>query len=418
MLGRYCITIDDRRHPCANGRSRSMPGKFWLFVHGVITFGLISVSARCDGDTCLSCVDDYDDSSRCMWQSLLSKCTKVKGIKHSLPESDNTVYYPDRCPVEWPATPSFLPDWMSNMLPVIGQLTLLDLSLPGTHDTLTYDLSLQTSDGGVDGHDVFAELMHNYTSVVPDGIEDFIRQQAQTQGMDITYQLNNGIRFIDYRMMLEYGDEDPQWYSLHFLQSNKMSNDYFQEIRNWLDEHREEVVVLWISKHGSACQTGEDQYPNTSIEEKQAYWIQIEEIFEGLLPDFSSGFRINETSMEDMIKLNARVIIYATDYIEFTNSSIHALDGCDVDNNLGPSVDNEQEAIEWEREQFSNANERKAQDKIQQKFYLMSMATSVPAEQVIYAAKLKWGKHNVEDDVQKCAAAFNITGMVSKTWLP
>jgi hypothetical protein len=41
----------------------------------------------------------------------------------------------------------------------------LDLSLPGTHDSLTDDLSLVVSDGGIDDLLVLAELMHDYEKV-------------------------------------------------------------------------------------------------------------------------------------------------------------------------------------------------------------------------------------------------------------
>ena len=35
----------------------------------------------------------------------------------------------------------FMESWMQALFPVIGNATILDLSMPGTHDTLTYDLS-------------------------------------------------------------------------------------------------------------------------------------------------------------------------------------------------------------------------------------------------------------------------------------
>ena len=86
---------------------------------------------------------------------------------------------------------------MGYLKKMIDSLTLLDLSLPGTHDTLTHDLSLQTSDAGIDDLEKLAELLHNYTLLVPNGIEDYIRQQAQTQAINIVDQLNNGVRFLD-----------------------------------------------------------------------------------------------------------------------------------------------------------------------------------------------------------------------------
>ena len=48
---------------------------------------------------------------------------------------------------------------------------------------------------------MFASLMHNYSHVVPGGIEDFIRQQAITQKLNVTQQLDAGVRFFDFRVM-------------------------------------------------------------------------------------------------------------------------------------------------------------------------------------------------------------------------
>ena len=114
--------------------------------------------------------------------------------------------------------------------------------------------------------------------------------------MNITAQLDNGVRFIDFRMMYEYSDPVSDWYSIHFLQSNNLAIEYFKEIRLWMDMHPEEIVVLWLSKHGSTCATGENQYPETSIAEKQAFWSEIESVFEGLLPDYNK-VKLNETSI-------------------------------------------------------------------------------------------------------------------------
>ena len=78
--------------------------------------------------------------------------------------------------------------------------TLLDLALAGTHDSLTYDLSLEVSDGGIDNHDELAQILHNHDKIVPNAGADFLRQQAQTQALTVTEQLDNGIRFLDLRI--------------------------------------------------------------------------------------------------------------------------------------------------------------------------------------------------------------------------
>ena len=86
-----------------------------------------------------------------------------------------------------------------------------------------------------------------------------MRSGAQCQDLTITQQLDAGIRFLDLRMMLEYSDEPPVWYSLHMMQSAAPSLQYFREIRAWMDAHPSEVVVMWLSKHGNTCATGQDQ---------------------------------------------------------------------------------------------------------------------------------------------------------------
>lgn len=296
---------------------------------------------------------------------------------------------------------------------LIGEMTLLDLTLPGTHDTLTYNLSTTVSDGGADDMLKLAEVLHEYADVVPEGIEDYIRQQSQTQAIDITSQLNNGIRFIDFRMMYEYSDPVPEWYSLHFMQSRDTALTYFKAIRKWLDAHPKEVVVLWLSKHGSECAVGEDQYPKTPIDVKQEFWQQITNVFDGLLVDFTLT-QLNSTSINTMLSREHRVAIYASDYAELTNYSPYALDGCLVDNHLGPDVTDEPAALEWERSIFSSAEATKTANKPMQKFYLVSLSTGVPAEQMVLAAKIRFRPYN-ETDVANCAAAFNIPGM---NWCP
>lgn len=184
---------------------------------------------------------------------------------------------------------------MGSLNAVLGNLTVLDLSLPGTHDSLTYDLSTTVSDGGIDDYPELSKvrrrriltLLRHHThhlltlaappsqilnlfsgsvDIIPGQIEDFIRQQARTQGLTITQQLDNGVRFIDFRQMKE-GEGD--WYSLHCLESNNLSLTYLKEIKEWLQLHPQEVVVAWITKHGNGGATGDDAYPGVKAEDKQ-----------------------------------------------------------------------------------------------------------------------------------------------------
>ena len=348
--------------------------------------------------------------------------------KSSVVQFEENIAFDDKCPVNSNISTesiNFLSNWIGNLVDsgILNHTSLLDLTLPGTHDSLSYDLDLVISDSGADDYLLFDEITHDLSKVEPKSILDFIRQQAQTQALDIVAQLNNGIRFIDFRIMFEYSsvsNNKKDWYSVHFLQTIKKASSYFEEIKKWLDEHPQEVVVLWISRHGSTSATGDSQYPNVPISVKQQFWQNIESIFKPLLVDFRHT-KINETSVAEMINKNERCVIYATDYEEFTNHSYFALDGALVDNQLGPSLkDGEMKSLQWETTFFQEVDEIRKKDKLQQSLLLLSMASDVPSTQVETLLDIKYGRYLhplqpydqwLDSRLSKCANAFLIPNM-------
>jgi hypothetical protein len=124
-------------------------------------------SSVCESDEktvdCVTCTIDVRD--HCAWcgASCHARSLKACGTSSTL--------YPDTCPIIWPEAPTLLSSWFSELKPVIGDLSLMDIALPGTHDTLSYDLSLTTSLAGIDSLPGLAAFLHNYTQIIPDGIE-------------------------------------------------------------------------------------------------------------------------------------------------------------------------------------------------------------------------------------------------------
>lgn len=242
--------------------------------------------------------------------------------------------------------------------------------------------------------------------------------------MTITEQLDAGIRFLDVRTMLQYSDSPPVWYSLHMVESEGTSVQYFREIREWMDAHPSEIVVMWVSKHGNNCATGDDQYPFVTVAQKRDYWAEILQIFDGLAVDFSVT-KLNETSINTMLERNHRAVFYVADYVEMTgyaedmaggaeSSSYFALDSCLIDNQLGnpdgPS------SVDWQRSLYGEANARKTADKAEQRLYLVSLAGGMD---YVDASLLKFSPFDELVDVpkvtQKCAATFDTPGMA---WCP
>jgi hypothetical protein len=175
--------------------------------------------------------------------------------------------------------------------------------------------------------------------------------------------------------------------------------------------------VLWISKHGSACATGTDAYPGVSPAAKQAFWGDVTALLGPLLID-TTVHGLNTTRVEDLVLANARVAVYASDYEEFTGGAQaplgrFALDGCLVDNNLGPAMNDEAGAQQWELSQFKSADVTKATDKATSSFYLMSMAIGVPTSQVLTAARERWGPREAVSSTSLARAVARCTADLS-----
>ena len=278
----------------------------------------------------------HNHKPKCVWNLSNASCSSASS--NTTENNTSTARFECECPYgpdPYPdVPPDLLPDWIGtlfynnhSMCRTFSTSTrIVDWSWPGTHDSLSYDLSLIVSDDGIDQMEWLADLFHNSKISFEHGeLQDFIRVQAKTQQLTITQQLDNGIRFLDLRMMYEEGQKE--WYSLHCLQSNQPIATYWQHIRDWLDAHPHELVILWLSRHGNPYATGEDQYPQVPRTAKQAIWDTYRNIMDGLLVNTTTfPHPLNETTISDLIHANMRVVTLVSDYEEFTGSSPLALD--------------------------------------------------------------------------------------------
>uniref|UniRef100_A0A0G4FDC4 Phosphatidylinositol-specific phospholipase C X domain-containing protein n=1 Tax=Chromera velia CCMP2878 TaxID=1169474 RepID=A0A0G4FDC4_9ALVE len=200
-----------------------------------------------------------------------------------------------------------------------------DISVPITHDTLTYDLSTRVSRGGWDNHPRLSAFLHALpTWLTPGG---WIRDEAITHGLNVTEQLNAGVRWLDFRLMKNGPDASKDSYTLHFVQGNTRVGEYFSAIRSWVDAHPGEVVLIYTSRHGGVCERGEDAFPGVKDEEKRALWGEMKKSFEGVSFDASKS-RLNETSLNSMVSSNQRVIFAIGSWEEFTGGDRMAIDAC------------------------------------------------------------------------------------------
>ena len=323
---------------------------------------------------------------------------------------DEYVKYESTCPLQPPYPtdpPYFLGDWMSNLMAIssFAEAPLSSITLPGTHDSLSYDLSLTVSADGIDDQERISEWLRKLSLIHPNEIEEFMRLQAVTQKLDIVQQLDNGIRFIDVRIALENRDIDDkksEWYSIHCMQSNHQVRVYLQLIRDWMDKHPQEIVVIHLSRHGDVEADGEHAYPNTPIEEKQRFWRNYLNIFGEMLFDTSiSDYRT--TPMAQLLEVNHRLVTFATDYEEFTSSSRYAYDAKIIQNEYNADCFDEKDVIQKQRDYFFS--EKKPNN--QQWFSLKGMNTSVNDWQVKSALRQRFLPIDLFDS---CAKEVNIPG--------
>ena len=63
---------------------------------------------------------------------------------------------------------------------------------------------------------------------------DYLVGQAQTQGLSVMQQLNNGMRFLDIRLMLTQGGvlNTMDWRGLHMMQTQDTAEAYFGNEKN------------------------------------------------------------------------------------------------------------------------------------------------------------------------------------------
>lgn len=346
----------------------------------------------------------------CTWSNLDQRCHPSHHINTIFSSADD-IEYQSACPLEpaYPAeSPDFLGDWMSALMKIstFSSTPLSALSIPGTHDSLSYDLSLTLAHDAVDDHDRLSKILRELSILRrPNEVEEFIRLQAQSQKLDIVQQLDNGIRFIDFRITYESketGQSKADWYSLHSVLSTCPAAVYLKEVRDWMEEHPQEVVVVWFSRHGSVSDRGESAYPNTPISAKLQFWRIVEEIFDGVLIDTSvSDYRTTE--IKELVARNHRLVPFVSDYEEFTDSSVHGYDSKCINNEDRGGIFHEVETYEEQREYFfsrHNVDEDKW-------FDLLGMNTAAEEWQIESALKLRFLPFHIFDS---CSSAVNIPG--------
>eukprot|EP01065_Artemidia_motanka_P040681 TRINITY_DN513_c0_g1_i1.p1 TRINITY_DN513_c0_g1~~TRINITY_DN513_c0_g1_i1.p1 ORF type:complete len:488 (+),score=203.39 TRINITY_DN513_c0_g1_i1:58-1464(+) len=319
----------------------------------------------------------------------------------------------------------FYSSWMGKIAPAAGNLSVLDMALPGTHDSMTWDLSNTVADDTNDLPTWASWILHNIHDLFY--AAEFIHEQAQTQGLSVLGQLQTGVRFIDMRMTFTAPPKDSSlhdydWYSIHLVESNQPVYNYFKDIKSFLDTHPTEVVVVWLTKHGSSCPKGTDQYPGAKPADKQKLWGKLKALFGDMMFNRATSL-LNETSYDQMIARGERIVFYLADFDEVTGGNeTRAYDACkSLSNNLhGGSLANIPGTIGGWKNALKGAGAKRKQLKANDQFFLMSFAGTPPSDQIQDAGIIRyidWFKVEKEATMKKCAKTWNMPSSVVD-WCP
>lgn len=263
--------------------------------------------------------------------------------------------------------------------------TIFDMSLPGVHDALTYDLTTQEGQAFLNDLKLFTDnpaagatlsvLLRAFPVTI-------LRNLAVAQTLTVSQQLDAGIRFFDLRATVErgLGKKPYTWYGYHsFLTRNPLAV-YLQEIARWLDQHPTEVVVLFVSHFGNTNNL--NQYPYADDAAMAQLGAELQAAFGRKLVDAAAGEHPATTSYADLRKKGRQVVLYLSDWKRFKlPQSFNASNaGCagGIDNETGANVLKAANGRAWELFYYERWNTQAATNRADRRFTLMSGATSTP----------------------------------------
>ncbi|XP_049575158.1 PI-PLC X domain-containing protein 1 isoform X1 [Syngnathus scovelli] len=134
--------------------------------------------------------------------------------------------------------------WMSHMPPALQDIPLNLLAIPGSHNAITYNLDKQGKSAVDPSQPDLLKKADKYTSGL---IRPLMHKWCETQNLTVTQQLNSGIRYCDLRIAHRPKDKSSNLYFYHGLYSKNTVEAVLLEIRKWLDNHPNEVVILSFS---------------------------------------------------------------------------------------------------------------------------------------------------------------------------
>ncbi|XP_074069789.1 PI-PLC X domain-containing protein 1 [Macrotis lagotis] len=129
--------------------------------------------------------------------------------------------------------------WMSELPPKLWDIPLYHLSIPGSHDTMTYCLNKKSPISQKE-----LKLLQVLNKVIPCITRPVILKWSTTQELNITEQLDAGIRYFDLRIAHMVDGSEKNLHFVHLIYTTALVEDTLTDISEWLQNHPKEVVIL------------------------------------------------------------------------------------------------------------------------------------------------------------------------------
>lgn len=125
--------------------------------------------------------------------------------------------------------------WMSKYWPELNDKKLNEICLPGTHNSGAYYLEQAIAPGA-------EQKTKDLFNIDLGGLREYMRKMSVTQEKSIIEQLNNGIRYLDFRIEFISGE----FYITHGLRGNKLLV-MLEDLGAFLDENSKEIVLIKLN---------------------------------------------------------------------------------------------------------------------------------------------------------------------------
>lgn len=128
---------------------------------------------------------------------------------------------------------------MSALCPRLWDVPLHHLSIPGSHDTMTYCLNKKSPISQEE-----SRLLQLLNKVFPCITRPVVLKWSVTQVLDVTQQLDAGVRYLDLRIAHMLRGSEKNLHFVHMVYTTALVEDTLTEISEWLERHPREVVIL------------------------------------------------------------------------------------------------------------------------------------------------------------------------------